>query len=350
MFGTYRTLLALGVVAMHLGGVPFLGNYSVFGFYVLSGYLMTLIVQTNYGYTASGISRYALNRILRIYPTYWAAVIMALILIFLLGETTSTVFHDAIFLPTNLIETLKNVFLVFAHDDRPRMVPPAWALSIELVFYAAIGLGLSRSKFISCIWLAVSVGYHAVAVYLGFSFGERYFPVYAASLPFATGAVIFHFQSKLTAIFSLRNASVDQYLPGFVFAALLANWFAGYILHEFRGVPFYLNFLLCALMVVLLRTRALLPAIPKSFDQVAGDLSYPIYLIHLQAGMIVFTGLVYGGINLGRTGPLILIASTPLVFLMAWALTAAVEKPTDKIREIIKRANTPVGAGAAGKK
>ena len=51
MFGTYRTLLALMIVALHLGGVPVIGGYAVFGFYILSGYLMTLIMQTSYGYS-----------------------------------------------------------------------------------------------------------------------------------------------------------------------------------------------------------------------------------------------------------------------------------------------------------
>jgi len=57
MFGTYRIFLALMVVALHLGGIPKIGAYAVFGFYCLSGYLMTLIMQTNYGYTATGVTK-----------------------------------------------------------------------------------------------------------------------------------------------------------------------------------------------------------------------------------------------------------------------------------------------------
>ena len=61
MFGTYRTLLAVMVVFLHIGGVPVLGGYAVFGFYILSGYLMTFIMQNNYGYDRSGLAKYALN-------------------------------------------------------------------------------------------------------------------------------------------------------------------------------------------------------------------------------------------------------------------------------------------------
>ncbi len=78
MFGTYRTFLALMVVALHLGGLS-MGGYAVFGFYVLSGYLMTLIMQNNYGYSALGFYKYALNRFLRIYPIYWVSIVFSAI-------------------------------------------------------------------------------------------------------------------------------------------------------------------------------------------------------------------------------------------------------------------------------
>lgn len=69
MFGTYRTILALMVVFLHLGGVPRIGAYAVFGFYCLSGYLMTLIMQTTYGYSFQGVIKYGINRFLRNYPS-----------------------------------------------------------------------------------------------------------------------------------------------------------------------------------------------------------------------------------------------------------------------------------------
>ena len=84
MFGLYRTLLALMVVGLHLGGIPKIGAYAVFGFYCLSGYLMTFIVLENYGSTVSGILRYAGNRFLRIYPMYFVSIIFTVVIICLL--------------------------------------------------------------------------------------------------------------------------------------------------------------------------------------------------------------------------------------------------------------------------
>ena len=70
MFGILRTLLAINVVLLHIFNVPKLGNYSVSFFFVLSGFLMTLIMNKTYGFTSSGVVFFWKNRILRLYPVY----------------------------------------------------------------------------------------------------------------------------------------------------------------------------------------------------------------------------------------------------------------------------------------
>lgn len=86
MFGTYQALLALMVVGQHIGGLPRIGSYAVFGFYALSGYLMTFIMQNNYGYSRFGIGKYALNRFLRIYPIYWVSIAVSALLVMLIAN------------------------------------------------------------------------------------------------------------------------------------------------------------------------------------------------------------------------------------------------------------------------
>ena len=67
--GTYRTLLAIAVVATHFGGVNGFGLVAVFGFYSLSRFLMTLLVTGPY---QGRRKAFLLNRFLRLYPLYWA--------------------------------------------------------------------------------------------------------------------------------------------------------------------------------------------------------------------------------------------------------------------------------------
>lgn len=47
------------------------GYYAVFGFFALSGYLMTHVLKEHYLKQPGGIRRYLANRVLRIYPLYW---------------------------------------------------------------------------------------------------------------------------------------------------------------------------------------------------------------------------------------------------------------------------------------
>lgn len=336
MFGTYRTLLAFAVVAMHLGGLKMSGNFAVFSFYLLSGYLMTYIMQRNYGYTASGMRYYALNRGLRIYPAYWVALSLSLLLIAGFGQDMSLKYHDAIYLPTNLKEVLQNLFLVLAHDDKPRLTPPVWALTVELFFYILIGLGLSRTRLLSCLWLAASVLYHVAGIYMGLSFGDRYFPVYAASLPFSAGAVIYHFRPQLTALVKSGNAKFNEWMPLLGATAMVANYAVGYYFSALYGWAFYTNIISAAFMVVILSDRGLLPWITKSFDQWVGDLSYPIYLTHLQAGFIVFAVMDLIGMHYGRMNWIIMAGGSVLVLLLSWAIAVMVGEPVEKLRGFVK--------------
>ncbi len=336
MFGTYRTLLAFAVVAMHLGGLKMAGNFAVFGFYLLSGYLMTYIMHRNYGYTASGLRYYALNRGLRIYPAYWVALTFSVLLVVGFGQDMSLKYHDAIYLPTNLKETLQNLFLVLAHDDKPRLTPPVWALTVELFFYILIGLGLSRTRLLSCLWLGASILYHVVGVYQGLSFGDRYFPVYAASLPFSAGAVIYHFRESLRSYMKTGNGKLDEWIPLLAGLAMVANYLLGWYASALYGWAFYSNIFFAAIMVIILSNQSLLPSITRSFDKWVGDLSYPIYLTHLQAGFIVFAVMDLMGVHHGRMNWIIMVCGSVLVLLFSWVIAVMVGEPIERLRGFVK--------------
>lgn len=335
MFGTYRTFLAVLVILLHLGGVDVIGAYAVFGFYILSGYLMTFIMQRNYGYTKEGIVKYALNRFLRVYPIYWAACLLTLIIIVLLGGAFVADFHSAMVAPDNVGGILKNIFLFFPSHGGARLVPPAWALTVELFFYVCIGFGLSRSKTITMVWFGVSIFYTIFANIKGMSWEYKYFLIPAASLPFSTGAMIFHFRTELPK--KINEMLVRKYVPYFLNLVLLLNWTIGYVLGTLRGVSFYLNFAICALILISLSERKHLPFISRKFDSMMGDFSYPIYLIHYQVGIIVMVCLNWFGFNIMRPDTVLLLVSLPVIFVFAWLISKYMERPVEAIRARVKR-------------
>ena len=76
--GTWRFFLAFLVAISHLWSDMIHGPaaYAVWGFFLISGYLMTHVVKQKYGWSRSGLKDYAVNRFLRIYPAYFLACLM----------------------------------------------------------------------------------------------------------------------------------------------------------------------------------------------------------------------------------------------------------------------------------
>jgi len=80
MTGYLRFVLASLVVANHvwLPVANQIGLYAVAGFFVISGYLMTMIVGEVY-IGLSGLARYLANRFLRMLPLCWAVCGLTLV-------------------------------------------------------------------------------------------------------------------------------------------------------------------------------------------------------------------------------------------------------------------------------
>jgi peptidoglycan/LPS O-acetylase OafA/YrhL len=329
MFGFYRTLLALMVVFQHLGGIKTLGGYAVFGFYILSGYLMTLILHVSYKYSMTGFGKYALNRFLRIYPIYWVSCLISVVIVLWLGPSYTTRYHNSIFLPDALTSMLQNIFITFTPKTLPRLLPPAWALTVELFFYICIGIGMSKTKRLTIVWFSLSIVYTVIINLMGLDRVYKYYIIPAASLPFSTGALLYHYKDKIIKVIPFLRSWV---MPAILFILVLFNYLVSYKLDILETIGFYINYLLQALIVASLIDRPLLPFVSRQMDKLLGDFSYPIYLIHFQGGLI----LLGMGIGLKRGELLFAVVSLPVIFFLSWCLTRFIEQPIENIRKKVK--------------
>lgn len=132
--GSYRLLLAIGVLLSHAGvniggrdqGVP-----AVISFLLLSGYVMTALLDKHYP-AKSGIAAFYADRLMRLLPQYvfYIAATIVLILIahpksmFLEHVTPACVTWNLTLLPLNT-QYLLNC----------RLIPQAWSLGMETQFY-----------------------------------------------------------------------------------------------------------------------------------------------------------------------------------------------------------------------
>jgi peptidoglycan/LPS O-acetylase OafA/YrhL len=331
MFGTLRTLLALVVVAAHLGPLDNIGPYAVFGFYVLSGYLMTAILHDRYGYTRAGVLRYAANRLLRIYPLYLVALVLSVLLVALLGNTAARGYHPQLGLDVSTTELLRNLFLMLSINTDTRWVPPAWALTVELFFYAAMGLGLSRHPAVCLGWLLASVAYTCYLWVGGASASYRYFPIAAASLPFAMGACLHHLRQQPWRVVAWLRS--PRNLPLFACAFSLNLVFGSLVDGKLAfGLPFYLNLALAWLLIAHLALRE--SSRWQPLDAALGELSYPVYLLHYQAGML----LLLLGLDAQRGDISFMLWGSLLTVLLAWAVSRVLEPAIQRLRATIRPA------------
>jgi peptidoglycan/LPS O-acetylase OafA/YrhL len=344
MFGLLRTTLALMVMVYHLFiGVLPLGTYAVFGFYIISGYLMTLIMHESYGYTSIGRYSFAINRLLRLYPQYWAAASLSIILIIIMGADVTTSFHKSIYIPVSIKDVLHNLFMAFTawypNSINPRLVPPTWALTVEIFFYILICLGISKTLFRVKLWLFVSFCYVIFSYVAGWGWQARYFPVAAASLPFAIGAAIFFLSKNARFIERFNKFQLSARSLYFLFLSNCLIWIflSRTNIGSFVEIGFYLNIVFGALLLYSLVRGGKIFAVNKKIDKIIGDYSYPVYLLHWQSGLIASYVIFGEGFHeFSIRGFISLMFAILIVTALSTMFIYGLDGPIQRVRKRIK--------------
>jgi len=334
MFGTYRLILAFMVVFLHLAGWPAFGEYAVFTFFCLSGYLMTFIMQENYGYEREGRKKYFFNRLLRIYPLYLFACLLSLIVILGLGETYTSHLIFNLKYPDTVIGSISNLFLFITDHKNIALVPPAWALTVEILYYLLIGLGISKTKQITWLWFGFSIIYTFVINIINVEWWDwGYFHPLAASLPFSAGALLYHYKTELSQRF--RTLST-LYTASGLYVLVLLNWYVNYKLNTGLSYGFYINSMLNIVLLIVLTNLQITNKRWFKYDKALGDLSYPIYLMHWTIAVIVMYIFSLFGIELEKRTELFAIVSIPFMLIFGQLMVSLLHNPIELIRNKIK--------------
>jgi peptidoglycan/LPS O-acetylase OafA/YrhL len=349
MYGTWRILLGMEVFATHFLFIPLLGNTAVFGFFAQSGFLMTSIVQKTYGYSPGGFGRYMTNRAVRLFPSYWFALLITLLIIGIFGADTINKQHSTIAIPETFWGWVKNVTMIFPNItprvDVPRLIPLAWALTVEIFYFAVIGLGASRSKTITWIWFGVSVVYAAVATQLKHPWdppGEvitmwQFAAIPAGSLPFAIGALCWHYREPINKwVVGLKlDKFWMMYAIRVVFCVLVV------VAAQFVGRSIYMP----AIWIVTVLSGVIVAVLSfkrgtdrqRLIDRRVGDYSYALYLLHMQVG-IAASLILYGTLIEERSlrglavFGLAFLMILPLATIVAFVIDPAMEGLRSRIR------------------
>ena len=266
--GSWRLFLATLVAASHLWVDMAQGfaAYAVWAFFVLSGYLMTYVLLHKYGLGKQGLKDFAFNRFIRIYPGYFVALGLALIVLVLMANycIDGTELNYEFYMPHGL-GWLNAVTLLpfFPHNGLP--VPVSNALSVEIGAYILIPL-FAHAR--STAWLALIVS--VIATWsLGFNvntFDERYVTFLPCLMTFAVGSLLCHYRQRLLTFVMPRTSFVVWMIHGGLWL-VQDKWPWTYGLYTSAVLSAWVTLSLTAYK-------------SSKLDVLLGETSYPMYLMH----------------------------------------------------------------------
>jgi exopolysaccharide production protein ExoZ len=314
-----RAFAAIAVAVSHTGFIlPYLKSVGTFGvdvFFVISGYVMARICETD--------SRFFFRRrVLRIVPPYWVATILLFIFTsffpYLLKATRAV--------PSELIKSL--FFIPFAKSNgvMQPLLFVGWSLNYEMFFYVVLGISLLIYRR-RAVWLAGAAIVLTIVIsreLADHSVVARFF-ARDISAEFVLGLISYYLCRAVP-----ERLAARMRLPMLV---LLIASMLGLVLFEGLATHVDARFLTFgSLSFLLISSGALLSRGGWDTNATAavlvGDASYILYLIHPYCEF--FASRV-----LGRYVPWLNIASAPgmlvtvtLVAFVAIALHVKLERPT----------------------
>lgn len=307
-----RGIAALAVVAFHyttqygqqyghttkLGfGFP-AGNYGVNLFFLISGFVIFMTLER----TRTAMD-FVVSRFSRLYPAYWAALLVTAIFVYTLGMPVQRLpMHDVLL---NL--TMVQQILGAEHLDGSY-----WTLQVELFFYAQmlvwfmLGM-LKRIHLIILLWLALSVGYgEVVQHHMHFSYLARELLI-LQHIPFFALGILFY------RLYTRPDENLLNY--GMMGLCLVA---IGIV-----KLPVFIGVALACCGIFLLFVNNRLSWLRGSFFLFLGSISYSLYLLHQAIGFALIHSLERNGVP----SLLACVLTLGIVLALASALTFAVERP-----------------------
>jgi peptidoglycan/LPS O-acetylase OafA/YrhL len=291
-----RYVLAAIVAQTHLRsiGMDWSGQIAVFGFYTLSGYLMTRVLNERYGFAWRGTVAFLVNRVLRLWPAYCAIMSFALLALQFLPLSN---FSFLIRTPNSWADIVTNITVVGQVGfDFVQWLPLAkplvtsWSLSIELCSYILLALYFARSPArliafatLGIVGIAASTAWCALGVdasrYGAYCFQNRYGVIQAGFVPFACGG-LFHFYENSISYCFLKHRRVVVASLACAVGAMFAGPVVSATIGPFIGIP----------GVWMLLSAAHGAASPTQIQDFFGRASYHLFITHMPLAAVLVTG------------------------------------------------------------
>jgi len=290
-----RGIAAIAVVLAHastvlgapLHGIFRAGHAGVDFFFVLSGFIITLVHHRDIGHP-SFLTSYLWRRLIRIYPVYWIALALLGLLI-----------ASGIVREVDPVGVLATLFLLPEHH--PPLLGVSWTLQHEMLFYLLFALAIVGRRLgivVLATWL--------VLIMASSMRGTAILPWAPDSLLWDFVAAPFHLQFMMgiavAAVVVINRVPVPRVLlaigiAGIACTATLED--AGWIAYlGLASKALFGGFSACAIAGMAAAERKGLLTVDAAVT-LLGEASYSIYLVHYPAiAMVLAVFAASGTINI----------------------------------------------------
>jgi peptidoglycan/LPS O-acetylase OafA/YrhL len=262
--------------------LPALAPFAQYGFlgvpvfFAISGFVIAYSAE---GRTPVG---FAIARFSRIYPTF----VLCMTLTFV-----ATVLFGAGHFEVTALQWFGNLFVAAPLLGQPYVDTSYWSLVIEIMFYAwvaafmALGLFPRRIDAIIVVWLAITF---ANELTIDAPIFEKLFMADDSGF-FAVGLLIYeHYRGRRdTRLWALSALALGTA----VFQAIHKLERLGVHTHGSFDPKLVAAICVVSLGIVFLATRIKRVPLPAKVVLAAGGITYPLYLLHMQLGYVLFDAL-----------------------------------------------------------
>ncbi len=311
----------------HVSGLFNLGVTAVDLFFLISGFVIFMSINT----VSSG-KEFVINRVSRLYPTYWFCVTFTFVMILFLKSINFHLNHSK---DSSITDYMANMTMFQYYFKVPDLDTPYWTMIIEMLFYILILVlyELKLLKHINLIGCLINV----LIISNFFLVKNGYIPNYNHYFP-----LVNHFALFFGGIIFYKIATNAQNkLSGY--AIIIFCMITQMIIFKFAGSdPDHINLVqyICMLALLFLtfyivysRKLKFIVSKPTVF---LGKISFALYLIHSYT----FRGVI--GFLQKHHFPFWIATAcitVPLAILLAYLITEYVEKPFSKKLKLFLKQN-----------
>jgi peptidoglycan/LPS O-acetylase OafA/YrhL len=311
------------------------GTTGVDLFFIISGFVIYMSI----GKVKTSLD-FVINRVSRLYPTYWTCVSFTFVLI-----AVNSMFKNIGWGYSDIIGYLVNMTMFQFYFEIPSIDGTYWTMIIEMIFYLGILFlfHFKMLKYLNFIGLSLTV----LVVTATFFWPQTYLVTRVMYwIPLLQFIPLFLAGTVFYKIYTFKNKRIENYallLVCLISQILLFNFAGGskkYIIQSEYALMLIVYFTLFVLFV-----NNKLGFIVSKWSLFLGKISFALYLVHQYISIRIIIPYLVDDLQLNFWMASLLVA-LPVVILLAALITYFIEVPfskklKDKLRSITSTKTSP---------